>query len=312
MNIGDKVRALHEDIEGYITKFLPDGIIEVEIEDGFEIPVHKNELVLVSSQENTYFGDGEAEKVEIKKVHKVISEKGLYLIFEPLQGDKLVKLRVYNNTSHGILFALFEKTYETYKKSTAGVIGSKSTAEGSVFLLEDFDNWPTFVFQFNSLPDKSNTLPRVKQKEVKMKASVFFKSKTDETPLGNPGWAFQIDQSEVKIDIDKLQDSLVNTSTPTKEAVKAVTEIDLHTEALELDENLNKNDYLPLQLEAYEDALDNAIRANLNHITFIHGVGNGKLQFEIQKRLSQHPNVATFSDAQKEKFGYGATKAILK
>jgi len=312
MNIGDKVRALHEDIEGHISKFLPDGVIEVETADGFGFPLHKNELVMVSAQEAEAFGEDEIQKVEIKKPIKPKAEKGLYLIFEPLTGDKLVRMRVYNNTSQGILFALYEKSTGVYKKSTAGVIGSKNTADGTVFSLEDFDNWPSFVFQFNDLPDKTDTLPRVKQKEVKMKASVFFKSKTEATPIGTPGWSFQIDQSEVKINIDQLKDSLVNTSTPTKEAVAAVTEIDLHSEAIGLDAKLPKNDYLPLQLNAFEKALDNAIRASLNDITFIHGVGNGKLQFEIQKRLSNHPNVATFADARKEKFGYGATKAILK
>lgn len=312
MNIGDKVRALHEDIEGHISKFLPDGVIEVETADGFGFPLHKNELVVVSSQEAEEFGEDEVQKVDIKKPIRPKAEKGLYLIFEPLPGDKLVKLRVYNNTSQGILFALYEKHLGIYKKSTAGIVGAKNTADGTVFALEDFDNWPTFVVQFNDLPEKTDLLPRVKQKEVKMKASVFFKSKTEATPIGNPGWSFQIDQSEVKIDIDQLKDNLVNTSTPIKEAVEAVTEIDLHSDALNIASDLPKNNYLPLQLTAFEKALDNAVRANLNEITFIHGVGNGKLQFEIQKRLSKHPNVATFTDARKEKFGYGATKATLK
>lgn len=312
MNIGDKVRALHEDVEGFITKFLPNGIIEVEIEDGFEIPIHKNELVLVAAQEEAYFERGDVDKVDVKKTVKSVSEKGLYLIFEPLQGDKLVKMKFYNNTSHSILFSLYEKTFETFNKGFAGELTSKEVAEGNVLMLEDFENWPSFIFQFNLMPNRTDVLPRVKQKEIKMKASVFFKSKTDETPIGNPGWSFQIDQAEVKVDPDKLKDSLQTSSQPIKEAIEADAEVDLHADTLGLDSTIPKSEFLNHQLLAFEKALDNAIHASLPEVTFIHGVGNGKLQFEIQKKLSQHPNVATFTDARKEKFGYGATKASLK
>ena len=80
MNIGDKVRALHEDIEGYISKFLPNDIIEVEIEDGFGIPVHKKELVIVSSQEAEFFEEGTVvPKKPIPKIAKIICDNILNL-----------------------------------------------------------------------------------------------------------------------------------------------------------------------------------------------------------------------------------------
>jgi dsDNA-specific endonuclease/ATPase MutS2 len=50
----------------------------------------------------------------------------------------------------------------------------------------------------------------------------------------------------------------------------------------------------------------------MQEITFIHGVGNGTLRHQIHKQLSQMAEQLTFKDAQKEKFGYGATKVVFK
>jgi dsDNA-specific endonuclease/ATPase MutS2 len=69
---------------------------------------------------------------------------------------------------------------------------------------------------------------------------------------------------------------------------------------------------LEIQLAEFEKRLDAAILASADEVTFIHGVGNGTLRHEIQKRLGKHPHVQFFQDAKKERFGYGATSATLK
>ncbi len=50
----------------------------------------------------------------------------------------------------------------------------------------------------------------------------------------------------------------------------------------------------------------------MDEITFVHGVGSGTLRREIQKRLSGMKSILYFQDAQREKFGYGATLVRLK
>ena len=49
MNIGDKVRFLNDVGGGKITAFRPNGIVLVEDEDGFDIPVLASEVVVVES-----------------------------------------------------------------------------------------------------------------------------------------------------------------------------------------------------------------------------------------------------------------------
>lgn len=49
MNIGDKVRFLNDVGGGKITAFRPNGVVLVEDEDGFDIPVLTSEIVVVES-----------------------------------------------------------------------------------------------------------------------------------------------------------------------------------------------------------------------------------------------------------------------
>ena len=57
MHVGDKVRMLHSKGQGVIRKIQNNGIVEVEIEDGFVIPVSLRELVIVAREENSFFED---------------------------------------------------------------------------------------------------------------------------------------------------------------------------------------------------------------------------------------------------------------
>jgi hypothetical protein len=91
-------------------------------------------------------------------------------------------------------------------------------------------------------------------------------------------------------------------------------EFDLHLEALrpEGGENLSNTAMLRLQLDAFEDALSRALATNMHEIIFIHGAGNGTLRKEIHRQLSRNKDIKFFEEAQKEKFGYGATLVRLK
>ncbi len=93
-------------------------------------------------------------------------------------------------------------------------------------------------------------------------------------------------------------------------------ELDLHLEALRPDGNkdeaLSNAAILRLQLDTFEDALSRALATNMHEIIFIHGAGAGVLRKEIHRQLSRNKDIKFFEDAQKEKFGYGATLVRLK
>lgn len=106
---------------------------------------------------------------------------------------------------------------------------------------------------------------------------------------------------------------------PEKQPIKkshknfAADEIDLHIEELVEDhENLSNSEILNIQLSRFEIALETAIRSEARKIVFIHGVGNGVLKHEINKKLKkEYPDLRS-QDASFKEYGYGATMVYLK
>ena len=114
MNIGDRVRMLHSSEEGIITKVLDNNIIEVEIEDGFHIPIKKTEVVVVSQEEDRQFGRYKANKSEQNQSEKnstpaVVANKGIYTVFIPIN-DKLYAFYLVNNTDFDLPYLSQKRT----------------------------------------------------------------------------------------------------------------------------------------------------------------------------------------------------------
>ena len=111
--------------------------------------------------------------------------------------------------------------------------------------------------------------------------------------------------------------AVVAAAAPAKPAAPVVApphEFDLHLEALRPDtkEELSNTAILRIQLDAFEDALSRALATNMHEIVFIHGLGTGVLRKEIHRQLSRNKDIKFFEDAQKGKFGFGATLVRLK
>src|SRR5690606_508698 len=112
---------------------------------------------------------------------------------------------------------------------------------------------------------------------------------------------------------EKLKESFFKPAEEKKSVDRPSKEVDLHIEKLRDDHAfLNKSEILDIQLEAFQRNLEAAIAHKFSDIIFIHGLGNGTLKNHIHKTISKHPQVKTFKDAHKEKFGYGATEVIFK
>ena len=71
-----------------------------------------------------------------------------------------------------------------------------------------------------------------------------------------------------------------------------------------------EEDYLTKQLQVFETCLNQAISRQLSKIIFIHGVGNGILKHEIEKRLKDYPGLH-YMNASTLKYGRGAIEVYL-
>ncbi len=338
MNIGDKVRMLRAKEQGVVTRLLPGNQVEVEIEDGFRIPIMRSELVLVSPLEAERLMK-QAPGIEPQKsvVPTIVSNQGIYLGFVP-QNDREVALYLVNNTDWDVPYTILEEKGMLTRGLQSGLLKGKSqTKLNDYYALAKFEDWPTFVVQMLWFRPGTVALRPPLVKRLKARAESFYKNKANVPVLNQSGHLFQLDMDEKAAPeppaaVNKTQP--VPTSSPSKlnpDAIKAemlasksdpvgviVTRpsavVDLHVEALLPDGPGQRTpaELLELQLQTFEKTLENAIATGMNEITFIHGVGSGSLRSELHRRLGKHPHVKFFEDAQKQKFGYGATKVSIK
>lgn len=342
MNIGDKVRLLRAKEQGVVSRFLPDGMIEIEIEDGFRIPVVRSELVLVSPLEaerllktSTYA----PQKTVAPSAPAILSNQGIYLAFVPVN-DREYTLHLINNTDWEFPYLLGEESAAAgggaqFRGLHSGVLKAKSQQKmNDLYIHAKFEEWPTFVVQGLWFRAGKASLRAPLVKRFKARAATLFKNKTTVPIVQQPGFLTQLDAEnqepsqqasadnrpsqpkpatirpeDLKAEMLKPKSDMSSVSVERPSSV-----VDLHTEALLPKGQANRGpaDLLKLQLDTFEKALENAIASGMSEITFIHGVGSGALRTELHKRLGKHPNVKFFEDAQKQKFGYGATKVTLK
>ncbi|GAB3989405.1 hypothetical protein GCM10028807_14240 [Spirosoma daeguense] len=342
MNIGDKVRLLRAKEQGVVSRFLPGDMIEIEIEDGFRIPVLRSELVPVSPVEaerllkNNPF---DAQKTVAPTASKILANQGIYLAFVPVN-DREYTLHLINNTDWEFPYVLGEESAADgggvqFRGLQGGVLKAKSQQKfNDHYLHADFEKWPTFVLQGLWFRAGKMTLRQPLIKRFKARATTFFKAKTTIPVLNQPGFLTQLDADNSESQLSSASTNRPATSKPVTlrpdelkaEMLKPKNEpeqvsiarpssvVDLHVEALLPNGAGNRTpaDLLKLQLHTFERTIENAIASGMSDITFIHGVGSGALRTELHKRLGQHPNVKFFEDAQKQKFGYGATRVTIK
>ena len=177
------------------------------------------------------------------------------------------------------------------------------------FNLTALDKWPALHIKLLPILDDFKKDSQVISKSLKFKAKSFTRP-TIKLPLVNKkGYLFELSSEEKDLDVIALNQELNSTNDePTMSRKRPASKIDLHIEELvNSPESISNSRKLQIQLEVFEQNLNQAISSGMDEITFIHGIGNGILRKEIQKRLSEIKNIKYFKDAQKDPWGYGAT-----
>jgi hypothetical protein len=311
MKIGDKVRFTHGKEEGRIVNVIDSKQVEVEIEDGFRIPALKSELVVVAVEESHIVMG--VEEGDITGGSSVWN--GIYIAFTPFN-DQIYELSLVNDTGYKIYFVIGEEKESIYKGVFSGVVEKDAYIKLNEVNVKDFDNWPELVIQLIFFSYGESVFRPPLLKKQRFRSSTFFKSKKLAPVLNKEAYLFRIDQDAIRIDAKVLEENMSESKSigDSKSFIaKPSKEIDLHIEKL-TDKHIGMSNsaMLSLQLTTFQNNLDNAMATGMEEIIFIHGVGNGVLKKEIHKALSSNKNIKFFQDAQKEKFGYGATLVRLK
>ncbi|SEG39234.1 Smr/MutS family protein [Algoriphagus boritolerans] len=311
MNIGDKVRLLHGTEQGIVRKISSSGRIEVEIEDGFLIPAMKSEVVIISEVEANYFGAnvGVEKEPEAPMPISAPKDQGLYLAFLPIN-DQSLSLYLINDSHQPYLVHTSEVFGANHRTLFAGTLNPGESKKIDDRLLKEMDEWPAFLIRFIPIQNKLEKAIPAFERQMKMKATQFFKHLSTAPILGKNAYLFAMEQTTKELDIRSLNaelNQISNRPEPIK-AEKPPRSIDLHIEQLHPDpDGLSNSEKMRIQLEIFEKNLNQALTSGMDEITFIHGVGNGVLRKEIHKRLSQLGNIKYFQDTQKDQWGFGAT-----
>jgi hypothetical protein len=311
--LGDFVRFVDERLEGYVTKIIDEQMIGVTVEDDFEIPVLASKVTYVHGH-----GAESHDEEHIADVKQPVGEfksKGVHIaVVADAKANALVHLYIINETSYQLLASLTTLQQKDFKGEFAGIVEPNGVAKLYSAKLSDLQLWPKLIFQVLFYTKQNQ--PSVKPLNVseQFKAKDFAGAKKLVPYIKQQGWMIQLDEPELVIDAEKLKESFFKPAEEKAQTVaKPVSELDLHIEKLRDDyQFLTSSEILNIQTDHFKKALDAAIVHQMPDITFIHGTGNGILKHELHKLLSKHPKVQTFMDARKEKFGYGATKVILK
>lgn len=309
--LGDFVRFVDEKMEGFVTRIIDDEMIGVTGEDDFEIPVPANKVTSVHGYQAP--GSKSSAVVEQQVATTEFLTKGIYLgVVADAKANSVVHFNLINTTSYQLLATLITEKAQV-KGEYAGIIAPKSSVKVYSAQLADLQLWPKFNLSLLYYTTQNIQIPAPLTITKKFTAKDFSGTKKQLPLLNEAGWLIQLDEPDLVINAQLLKESFYKLAEEKIVIDKPTQEVDLHIEKLRDDhEFLSSDEIFRIQLTQFNKALDAAVVHQLPDITFIHGTGNGSLKHELHKLLGTHPKVQTFMDARKEKFGYGATKVILK
>ena len=129
----------------------------------------------------------------------------------------------------------------------------------------------------------------------------------------------KVDQKEFSKFIDIQQDALLEKEQSNERKVFAKNvkrgmqpplEVDLHIHQLtKTSKGMTKHDMLTLQIDTARRQLEFAIRKKIPRVVFIHGIGEGILQKEIEFLLGRYH--VEVRPASFQKYGFGATEIYI-
>lgn len=310
--LGEFVRFVNERREGYITRIIDEQTIAVTDDDGFEIPVLASQVTRVHGKSEV--AEPASEKTINSPSQNEFITNGIYLaISDDKRIGSVVNFYLVNQSSWQLMLSFKTESQNKFKGEFAGIINPESSVKIYTASLNELDLWPKFHIQALLYSTAKHEVQKPLIYSDKFRAKDFAGAKKNHELLDHAAWMIQLDSNASIIDPVKLKESFYKPASEKAEIPSPGKEVDLHIEKLRDDHQfLSGSEILTIQLNHFKKCLDAAIVHKQGSIVFIHGSGNGTLRNEIHKAISKHPQVKTFMDAYKEKFGYGATEVVLK
>jgi hypothetical protein len=342
IKVGDRVKFLNDAGGGIVTGFVGKNMVNVENEDGFEVPYPVSQLLNV---DDPALNRGEVAAIkpavnvvpppqkEEKSKGKVLTGKDspdFYFCIvpfdskNPLGGD--IDLFLVNDSNFTVLYHYGHFKNDTYFSVMHGAVQPNSREELETIDMNDLAELPEYSFQLIYFRNEEKDWHPGISKKFKVNPVKFYKEKSFQpnSLFKKNALVYQITENILNTEIDKLTEDDFRKVVKAKE--KPVTEVQLpkpkETEIVEVDlhihqlidnsAGLTNKEILEIQLDKVEREMRTAIQNRAKRIVFIHGVGQGVLKQEIAKRLKSKFPRYIYQDASFREYGYGATMVIIR
>lgn len=341
--IGDRVKFLNDEGGGIIIAFLDTKTVEVQTDDGFEMPVPANEILFDSGTAYGFEGEepvvSKPTRVE-KEITPVLIKtedfkyqdfKGEILLGIVPENEKLLhvsdfRLYLINDSNYSFHYIVSFIDKGIHELVHDGIIESDSKIELKKYNQSTLSKVSEFYIQ--GIFFKPGLFKTQKPFEllVSLDGISFYKTQhfIENDYFESRAILFKKEDLSMKeameklktselIKISKAKDTIEKPKKESKPENPDIIEIDLHIEAIvDTHSGLSNSEIIDIQLGRFETSLNTAINSKAKKIVFIHGVGNGRLKQEVQKKLERKYPDLRFQDASFREYGFGATMVYLK
>ncbi|HPG74141.1 MAG TPA: DUF2027 domain-containing protein [Bacteroidales bacterium] len=342
-SIGDTVRFLDEVGSGTISSLMPNGMVMVLNEDGFEYPMHRNQLVLVGhSKQHKVLDKPVVEQAKVPVKQTPIAEPetkpserkndrmrfsiGWLAIDSNAPDNGNLSLQLINDSEYDILFQVIKHDDTGIRTIGKGLLDAAYTEELHVFDREKLNHLKKIVVQAIFAGHFGMRQRSPIEKHVKTETLQFFIKENfiDNDYFEQPCFIQDIINDldfsaeafdkiiELQQQLHEKEDKPEDKSAIFKKRKTPETiEVDLHINKL-LDNvrGMSNAEILEYQMQHFHKALSDAMFQKAGRIVFIHGIGNGTLRDKLRESLKSQYKL-TFQDASFQEYGFGATMVFL-
>jgi hypothetical protein len=204
LKLGDFVRFVDENIEGYITRIIDKDMIGVTDNNDFEIPVMASKVTLVHGDIPDESGIVK-NRTETTVPEAAFIDEGIYLgLVSDQHSQAVAHFHLVNESSYQLLLSFTTEKNQHFKGEFAGIIPPHKAVRIFSANMGDIQLWPKFQLEilYHTPANIAPKDPLIYHQHLKGKdLSV---AKVDIALLKQKGWLIRLDPPAPTIDPEKL------------------------------------------------------------------------------------------------------------
>ncbi len=343
---GNRVRLVNTGDIGIISSVIDEDMVNVMLEDGFEIPVSVDDLRLANNLRDDPSKKSDKAKQSARKdaLHPTMiankqpnTNQGIFVGFETKYDNEgnPSKYFIYliNDNQADVVFNYEFSLVDGTSSKLNGLVRSNTAFPLGILQYDELNDSPQLYFDLWA--STTAGLGKKVEKGVKVKVKSFLKKVKKAPVLHGEVHLYELARKleeavaaasgESLTDYTKkvtksghqqqlIDDYYYKQSVPSvQDKAHFPIELDLHLETLvENVKSLTNAEKLNTQIEAFEEYIEEAYEIGLDSVFVIHGLGKGRLRDIISSRLIRNETVRTFKNDHHPKYGFGATEIFFK